>query len=95
MEKHFTEAHPELSEAFEKVMEKDRQYFKNNPKKSQYERTITEVEKIEQKYIGNTDLPTHILVSEIADGLRSRIPFTNRGLNIPKSKRKQAKGFGS
>lgn len=93
MEKHFTEAHPELSEAFEKVMEKDRQYFRNKPKKYQYERTITEVEKIEQKYMGNPDSPTHILVSEIADGVRSRIPFTKHGLNIPKSKRRKAKGF--
>ena len=93
MKKHFTEAHPELADAFEEVMEKDRRYFRNNPKKSQYERKITEVEKIEQKDLGNPDSPTHVLVSEIAEGMRTRIPFTKGSLDIPKSKRKKAKGF--
>ena len=74
-------------------MKRDRTYFKDHPKKSQYKRKITEVEKIEQKFIGNPKSPTHMLVSEIADGMRSRIPFTKGGLDIPKSKRKKAKGF--
>lgn len=92
MKKHFTEAHPELADAFEEVIEKDRQYFRNNPTKSQYERKITEVEKVEQKFMGNKTSPTHMLVSKIAEGMRSRIPLT-KVLNIPKSKRKKAKGF--
>lgn len=75
----------------EVVMNKDREYFLNNPDKKQYNRPIHPLEILEAQANGrNFDSSYRVTVTEIALGTRIR------EFHSPSSsyKKKQYKGFG-
>ena len=76
--------HPEIEEAYEKVLEIDRNFFDANPKKNEYVRAITDFELDEARILGFVRKPNAIHVIQHRRGIRSRkaiyvTPKINKG----------------
>lgn len=64
--------HPEIEEAYEKVLEIDRNFFDANPKKNEYIRAITDFELDEARILGFAIKPNAVHVIQLRRGIRTR-----------------------
>ena len=85
---HIPRMHPENEEAYEKVLELDRNFFDANPKKNEYIRAITDFELDEARILGFVREPNAVHVIQHRRGIRSR-----KAIYVP-PKPKVNKGFG-
>jgi hypothetical protein len=87
-----TKMHPEIEEAYEKVLEIDRNFFDANPKKNEYIRAITDFELNEARILGFVRKPNAVHVVQHRRGIRSRKAIYIKGFAVHKAK--ISKGFG-
>ena len=80
--------HPEIEEAYEKVLEIDRNFFDANPDKREYIRAITDFELDEARILGFVVKPNAVHVVQHRRGVRTR-----EAIYVP-PKQKVNKGFG-